>query len=528
MIPTTDTPLRDYYLEVFKPERLAGHDAKYVREHARAIAWLEMAISKKATLEDLNAPNLRRMGRMMQETGCAPEWVKKMTRCVSAIWRHAHQAAVVARYESVTIRDQPGKQPSFLTRPPKVGTLRRFYLESYRPGLKRRSWEESDPAVKQLDLMARGFVMLADVNDELLQRYVTWLAERGRGEDRIGRYVVVVKQVIRAWDPTRFPKVIPTTIDRLPPPAEGTLRHFFETVHLPQRILNIKPMSVSHTRWMMLRLREHYGRDILLSELTDALAAEHFVWLRATRGMKATTINNGHRATLFCIWRNAYDLGLVPKLPRVRKLKEQRDEPDSWGTDELSKLLAATSVMKGHQPWPGCIPCELWWRAFILVGWWTGLRASSLRGLELCHVDIASRWLYVPPTAMKTGKGKRFRLGQDAIDAIVAILEPPRKLLFEWPYKQRAAFWRHFRKIQEAAGLIHNERAMSRLHKLRRSVATQAAVHAGLPAAIALLDHSGPEITRRYLDPSKLPGCDATEFLPVLNVNLDPRKEPTP
>jgi hypothetical protein len=56
----------------------------------------------------------------------------------------------------------------------------------------------------------------------------------------------------------------------------------------------------------------------------------------------------------------------------------------------------------------------------------------------------------------------------------------------------------------------------SLFHKLRRSVATHTSARAGLAAAIALLGHSGPELTARYIDPSFLPANDATEWLPSL------------
>jgi integrase len=57
---------------------------------------------------------------------------------------------------------------------------------------------------------------------------------------------------------------------------------------------------------------------------------------------------------------------------------------------------------------------------------------------------------------------------------------------------------------------------MGQTHKWRRTVATLAASRGGLAAAVALLGHSAPEMTLRYIDPTKLPGNDATELLPAL------------
>jgi integrase len=75
----------------------------------------------------------------------------------------------------------------------------------------------------------------------------------------------------------------------------------------------------------------------------------------------------------------------------------------------------------------------------------------------------------------------------------------------------------HFRQILQLADVApSHRRTMNQTHKWRRTVATLAAAHGGLTAAVALLGHSGPEMTRRYIDPTKLPGHDATQFLPGL------------
>src|SRR5690606_9377990 len=66
-----------------------------------------------------------------------------------------------------------------------------------------------------------------------------------------------------------------------------------------------------------------------------------------------------------------------------------------------------------------------------------------------------------------------------------------------------------------------SRRTLNQFHKLRRSVATITAVNRGLAAASELLGHSSIEVTRRYVDPSRLPGSDFTEVLPVLTAAPD-------
>jgi integrase len=123
----------------------------------------------------------------------------------------------------------------------------------------------------------------------------------------------------------------------------------------------------------------------------------------------------------------------------------------------------------------------------------------------------------VPPDNVKNRHGKRFRLGPDAIQAIRDIWTPARELLFPMSDSNLQRMGEDFNAILRLAGIPKSRRrSMTQLHKWRRTVATMAAVNSGLPAAVALLGHSGPEITRRYIDPTRLPGNDATAFLPGL------------
>jgi hypothetical protein len=56
------------------------------------------------------------------------------------------------------------------------------------------------------------------------------------------------------------------------------------------------------------------------------------------------------------------------------------------------------------------------------------------------------------------------------------------------------------------------------MHKMRRTAATLIASKKGVAAASEFLGHSGVEVTKRYIDPSKIPGNDATEILPMVTL----------
>jgi integrase len=294
-------------------------------------------------------------------------------------------------------------------------------------------------------------------------------------------------------------------------PQEGTIWHFYRTAYAPQRLIGATAQQRGDYERTFRFLRQHFGRDLLLSELADTTTAA-FLAALSEAGRTPTTVN-GHRARLLAVWRMAFDFGRVPQLPRVKKLKPHWDEPDAWDETEAARIVEATSKLNRL---PICgIPAAKWWRAWFLVGYWTGLRRGSLLALRCEDVNLKTGWLHVRPTGIKTRRGKRFRLGPDALAAVREILDPKRELLFPWP-ADRSGMSDHFAEILDLAGIERSRRRMGQTHKWRRTVATLAASRGGLAAAVALLGHSAPEMTLRYIDPTKLPGNDATELLPAL------------
>lgn len=297
--------------------------------------------------------------------------------------------------------------------------------------------------------------------------------------------------------------------------APGSVWEYFETVYRPQRLISAAPVTLVSARSTFRFLREWRGSDVLLHEQNDALAADFFEWL-LQGGRRAVTVN-GHRAQWFCVWRLAHERGVVNVEPKVRKLPEQIDEPDAWTHEEAAALIAATSALAGWPPIVG-IPADPFFRALFLVAWWAALRRGSLLALRQSDVDLSSGWLSVPGASMKNRLGRRYRLGPDALDALRAIWEPRREFIFPWPWKLNRIY-DYFDEVLRAAGVAPStRRSMTKLHKWRRTVATTAAVERGMAAATALLNQSGPEVTRRYVDASKLPGNDATQFLPALSI----------
>lgn len=360
-------------------------------------------------------------------------------------------------------------------------------------------------------------------------------AERRLIRNRIGRVWLYAFQLklVRTYEPIAIVAAageLRASRREPPAPAEaGTLRHFFETVHRPQRLFGCHPTTLCTYRITLDRLREHFGRDIRVEEQTDALAADHFQWLLAS-GIRPVSINNCHRANWFALWRHAIEKGLIQHEPKVKKLPVETDEPDAWSEDEARRIIDATTALRDWPPIAG-IRADKYLRAFLLVGWWTGLRRSSLFRLSRSDVSLSTAELNVGGSKVKNKRGRRYVLPPDAIDALKEIWRPEREKLFPWPTDAAAdpigaasrRFYLYLNEVLRVAGVPPStRRSMNKLHKWRRTVGTHAAINGGVEAAISILNHSGPDVVKRYLDPTKLPNGNPARFLPSLT---SPRKQ---
>lgn len=296
--------------------------------------------------------------------------------------------------------------------------------------------------------------------------------------------------------------------------TKGSLREFFEFEYQPKRMAGTKPTTVDQYRRTLRQLDEFAGRKVMTAELCDDLAGAFF--RDRLDGRCAVTVN-GTRAELFCIWRYAYERGAVDVLPNVKKLPEQFNAPDSWSVDEMRAILDKCFLVGGDYQH---VPSSHLLRAVILTGYWTGLRRGTLFRLRWCDVDLESRWITVPGDKIKNRRGKQFRIGADAAAALDVIRRDEDPYVFPnfapepFPWKR---FYADLQTVLDAAGVRRSvRRRLSKLHKLRRTTATQVAKREGIEAAASLLGHSSEYVTLRYVDQSEMPGTDKTEVLPAL------------
>ena len=232
----------------------------------------------------------------------------------------------------------------------------------------------------------------------------------------------------------------------------------------------------------------------MLTDLTDEQVTSYMQWM-LDQGFSRATVNS-NRSVIIATWRFTYRKKLVDRLPDVDKLKEYRRLPVAWSIEQMGQMLAACASRPGMV---GDIRAADFWPALLLLLFDTGLRLKATLSIERGHVDLDTRWLIVPAENQKQAAEQRFLLSPQTVEAIRLVWEPPRRLLFPWPWSE-PKIWKQYGKIIAQAGLPNGPK--SKFHKLRKTCASHIAKVAGIDAASRQLGHSGESITKRYVDPT--------------------------
>jgi integrase len=387
--------------------------------------------------------------------------------------------------------------------------VRSYYLKEFRPTVERRlhptHLDTYDTALRRFERFTGGRPRLGDVTAELVAEFQHASRSQRCCEQRARNFASCIRRIIHEWSGENPPRV------EVPAPEPGTLRHYAETVYIPTRMIDCKPLSIQDVRRAVLQLPEQMGRDVRLDELDDSMIAE---FLKATidAGRSRATANN-RRANLLAVWNHAFREGVIDRAPRLRKLREVRNVPEAWSHSEMKRILAAARRFRPSELYAG-VRANLLWTAILLVAYETGLRRGSLFALRHEDVDLERGWIVADGSTTKTLRGQSFRISEETIAALRAIWHPPRERLFDGIKPRRQ--YEHFRLILEATGVKQPPRKTGQLfHRVRRTCATLIAGRAGLSAAGAQLGHSEAEVTRRYID-TRLVQVEGALVLPRL------------
>ena len=248
--------------------------------------------------------------------------------------------------------------------------------------------------------------------------------------------------------------------------ADYVQRYALENAVAVATVLNYQRTERSYSRWL--------GRPALLADLSDDGVNRWLVSLQDT-GKAAATIKN-ERANLLALWRAAYFSRLVEVKPdRIRKVHAPRTLPEAWDERQLVALVTVALAVRGRiRAWR--MPLAAFFRAYILVGYDSGLRMSDMMALRWDQLTADGS---IAVSQQKTGWPVLCRLRPETMAAIDVIRDERRPTIFGGCLSRRA-FFTAFQRIVKLAGLEGTSR------KLRRTGAS-------------LLERTQPGLAQHYL-----------------------------
>lgn len=291
------------------------------------------------------------------------------------------------------------------------------------------------------------------------------------------------------------------------PADRPTVRQFVEHAYIPQH-LALAPRSAEQLRIVARKFQEHAG-PVPIADVTDDQCTAFLRSMLADGKHAATTINS-RRRELVTILRFAWKKRFRDEVPRdVPRVRELRKLPVAWTVDEISNLVGFSGRLSGSVG--PCLACHFW-PALELVAYWTGARIGDILRIGSADVDLERGEILV--CASKTGKQKLYRIHHQAVEAVRAIYDPRRELLFDWPYSPGHLFV-VFRSIVVAAGIPYDGQARGLFHRLRRTNLSYCWA-ADRRLAQDQADHGSERTTRaHYIDPRIAVERSAADVLPV-------------
>jgi integrase len=188
----------------------------------------------------------------------------------------------------------------------------------------------------------------------------------------------------------------------------------------------------------------------------------------------------------------AVDQGFLPALPDFPKIKVPKKKPQPIPSEDFEKLLAQA-------------PDDLW-RAYLLCGWWGGLRLSEAQHLQWAHsdslpwVDFSNDRILLPAVFAKSDEDQWVPLHPVLKEALENL---PRTGPGVFPFRSRRGGGPLSRNGITNRVIFMAKRAGIKLsmHRLRKGFGCRVAKNLGqgnAPILHRLMRHSSMQITMDY------------------------------
>jgi integrase len=188
----------------------------------------------------------------------------------------------------------------------------------------------------------------------------------------------------------------------------------------------------------------------------------------------------------------AVEQKLLPSMPKFPSIKVPKKKPQPIPAESFERLLAKA-------------PDDLW-RAFLLCGWWAGLRLSEARELrweaseEWPWIDFEGNRIVLPATFAKSGQDQAVPL-HAVLKKTLAKLQRTNELVF--PFNSRRGGGRLSRNgcTNRILDMAKQAGVKLSMHRLRKGFGCRVAKTLGkgnAPVLHELMRHSSMQITMDY------------------------------
>lgn len=183
------------------------------------------------------------------------------------------------------------------------------------------------------------------------------------------------------------------------------------------------------------------GRPACLGDLAPGTVNEWLTWL-VERVSRETAYS--YRRHLLAIWREAQRSGFTAESPeRVKRIRRPERIIEGFDAADMAKMLAVADKHKRR----------VWWRIFLQVAWFSGLRLADVLSIERPWIWPGSDGGgFLSIVQNKTWGTVPRALPASLMREIDASLAPGQRLICGL-WCRREAFYRMFKRLAKKAGL---------------------------------------------------------------------------
>jgi len=265
-----------------------------------------------------------------------------------------------------------------------------------------------------------------------------------------------------------------------------------------------------------LRHFERLIRPKLVKAIKSQTVDDYVAKRRTEPGIKGgTTVSpatvNKELRHLKAVFRVAHEWEYLPKLPRVRMLKEPQKIKPYVTAEHFPMIYGAADTAK--RPKSPDYSVGDWWRALIVFAYMTGWRIRQILALRWDDVSLDNGTAVTRHQDNKAKRDRQTPLHPLVVDHLRKLADasvgtgPGSRLVFWWPHNDRT-LWEDFRRIQEEGGIhlpcrekhVHTPRCyVYGFHALRRGFATENFDRMTAEELQAMMQHASYATTQRYI-----------------------------